>query len=72
MVIELFLKTLKNELIQAVLWFCCSAHVIRDGRFSQYLGVVPTADDHLLMVPFEIDTGSLVGRLFLRLNFFED
>lgn len=46
--------------------------MIRDERFSQYLGgVVPAADDHLLMVPFEIDTGSLVGRLFLRSNFFE-
>lgn len=59
--IELFLKTPKNELIRALLWFCCSAHVIRDGRFSQYLGgVVPAADEHLLTVQLEIDTGSLV------------
>lgn len=48
--IELFLKTQKNELIQALLWVCCSAHVIRDGRFSHYLGgAVPAVDGHLLM-----------------------
>jgi len=43
--IELFLKTPKNGLVQALLWFCSSAHVIRDGSFSQYLsGVDPSAD----------------------------
>lgn len=47
--VELFVKTPKNELIQALLWLCCSAHVIRDERFSHYLGgVIPAADDHLL------------------------
>lgn len=63
--VELFLKTLKNELIQALLWLCCSAHVIRDERLSHYSGgVVPAADDHLL-------TESGVTSVLI-LNFFED
>lgn len=47
--------------MQALLWFYCSAHVIRDGSSSWYFsGVVSSADGQLFTVQLEIDTASVM------------